>query len=68
MLLGIMIVLTILQAFLTKHYRNGRLGDPEFMLVFEEIYVIDSKAKSITRGKVVVTKHYDFELTTYSFR
>ncbi|KAK6115599.1 hypothetical protein DH2020_007868 [Rehmannia glutinosa] len=41
--------------FLTKHYRNRRLGDPEFALDFEEIYVIDSKTKSITRAKVVVT-------------
>lgn len=44
-----------LKVFLTKHYRNRRLGDPEFMLDFEEIYVIDSKNKSITRAKVVVT-------------
>ncbi|KAL7176340.1 hypothetical protein ACSBR2_029808 [Camellia fascicularis] len=41
--------------FLTKHYRNRRLGDPEFVLDFEEIYVIDSKTKSITRAKVLVT-------------
>ncbi|KAF2291336.1 hypothetical protein GH714_022968 [Hevea brasiliensis] len=45
----------ILKVFLTKHYRNRRLGDPEFVLDFEEIYVIDSKTKSITREKVVVT-------------
>ncbi|CAI9115510.1 OLC1v1016425C1 [Oldenlandia corymbosa var. corymbosa] len=45
----------ILKVFLTKHYRNRRTGDPEFMLDFEEIYVIDSKTKSITRAKVVVT-------------
>ncbi|KAJ9146220.1 hypothetical protein P3X46_028512 [Hevea brasiliensis] len=45
----------ILKVFLTKHYRNRRLGDPEFVLDFEEIYVIDSKTKSITRAKVVVT-------------
>lgn len=45
----------ILKVFLTKHYRNRRHGDPEFVLDFEEIYVIDSKTKSITRAKVLVT-------------
>ncbi|KAJ8499767.1 hypothetical protein OPV22_010319 [Ensete ventricosum] len=45
----------ILKVFLTKHYRNRRLGDAEFVLDFEEIYVIDSKTKSITRAKVLVT-------------
>ncbi|KAL3845492.1 hypothetical protein ACJIZ3_002895 [Penstemon smallii] len=45
----------VLKVFLTKHYRNRRLGDPEFALDFEEIYVIDSKTKSISRAKVVVT-------------
>ncbi|PON91558.1 Plastid transcriptionally active protein [Trema orientale] len=45
----------IMKVFLTKHYRNRRLGDPEFVLDFEEIYVIDSKTKSITRAKVLVT-------------
>ncbi|GKU87763.1 hypothetical protein SLEP1_g2107 [Rubroshorea leprosula] len=45
----------VLKVFLTKHYRNRRLGDQEFVLDFEEIYVIDSKTKSITRAKVVVT-------------
>ncbi|XP_022768089.1 uncharacterized protein LOC111312256 isoform X3 [Durio zibethinus] len=43
------------EVFLTKHYRNRRLSDPEFVLDFEEIYVIDSKTKSITRAKVLVT-------------
>ncbi|KAF7816810.1 Plastid transcriptionally active 6 isoform 1 [Senna tora] len=45
----------IQKVFLTKHYKNRRLGDPEFVLDFEEIYVIDSKTKSITRAKVLVT-------------
>ncbi|XP_021902706.1 uncharacterized protein LOC110818229 [Carica papaya] len=45
----------IMKVFLTKHYRNRRLHDPEFVLDFEEIYVIDSKTKSISRAKVVVT-------------
>lgn len=44
----------ILQVFLTKHYRNRRSDDPDFFLDFEEIYVIDSKTRSITRAKVVV--------------
>ena len=44
----------VLQVFLTKHYRNRRSDDPEFFLDFEEIYVIDSKTRSITRAKVVV--------------
>ena len=43
-----------LQVFLFKHYRNRRLGDPDFVLDFDEIYVIDSKTKSITRAKVLV--------------
>ncbi|CAA6667707.1 unnamed protein product [Spirodela intermedia] len=45
----------ILKVFLTKHYRNRRFDDPDFVLDFEEIYVIDSKTKSITRAKVLVT-------------
>ncbi|XP_050365133.1 PLASTID TRANSCRIPTIONALLY ACTIVE protein 6, chloroplastic [Argentina anserina] len=45
----------ILKVYLTKHYRNRRLGDPDFVLDFEEIYVIDSKTKSISRAKVLVT-------------
>ncbi|KAK7282686.1 hypothetical protein RIF29_11662 [Crotalaria pallida] len=45
----------VMKVYLTKHYKNRRLGDPEFVLDFEEIYVIDSKTKSITRAKVLVT-------------
>ncbi|KAK1288394.1 hypothetical protein QJS10_CPB19g00111 [Acorus calamus] len=45
----------IMKVFLTKHYRNRRADDVEFVLDFEEIYVIDSKTKSITRAKVLVT-------------
>lgn len=45
----------IFKVFLTKHYRNRRLDDLEFVLDFEEIYVIDSQTKSITRAKVLVT-------------
>lgn len=45
----------VLKVFLTKHFRNRRVRDPEFVLDFEEIYVIDSKTKSITRAKVLVT-------------
>ncbi|KAF2591634.1 hypothetical protein F2Q70_00040315 [Brassica cretica] len=46
--------LCIMQVFLTKHYRNRRSNDPEFVLDLEEIYVIDSKTKSITRARVLV--------------
>ncbi|RLM69550.1 uncharacterized protein C2845_PM17G00480, partial [Panicum miliaceum] len=45
----------VLQVFLTKHYRNRCADDPDFFLDFEEIYVIDSKTRSITRAKVVVS-------------
>ncbi|CAL4897248.1 unnamed protein product [Urochloa decumbens] len=45
----------IMKVFLTKHYRNRRADDPDFFLDFEEIYVIDSKTRSITRAKVVVS-------------
>ncbi|XP_013604224.1 PREDICTED: uncharacterized protein LOC106311567 [Brassica oleracea var. oleracea] len=45
----------ISKVFLTKHYRNRRSNDPEFVLDLEEIYVIDSKTKSITRARVLVT-------------
>ncbi|XP_066340703.1 PLASTID TRANSCRIPTIONALLY ACTIVE protein 6, chloroplastic-like [Miscanthus floridulus] len=45
----------IMKVFLTKHYRNRRSDDPDFFLDFEEIYVIDSKTRSITRAKVVVS-------------
>ncbi|KAF3494888.1 hypothetical protein DY000_02055283 [Brassica cretica] len=54
--------LCIMQVFLTKHYRNRRSNDPEFVQDLEEIYVIDSKTKSITRARVlvcmVVTFHF----------
>ena len=40
--------------FLKKHYRDQRLNDLKFMLDFKEIYVIDSKTKSIIRAKVLV--------------
>ncbi|OEL28306.1 hypothetical protein BAE44_0010674 [Dichanthelium oligosanthes] len=45
----------VVKVFLTKHYRNRRADDPDFFLDFEEIYVIDSKTRSITRAKVVVS-------------
>ncbi|XP_048436498.1 PLASTID TRANSCRIPTIONALLY ACTIVE protein 6, chloroplastic [Pyrus x bretschneideri] len=45
----------VLKVYLTKHYRNRRLGDPDFVLDFEEIYVLDSKIKSISRAKVLVS-------------
>lgn len=57
------------QVFLTKHYRNRRFGDPEFILDFEEIYVIDSKTRSITRAKVTVGifQLYSFLLSQVHF-
>lgn len=45
----------VLKVFLTKHFRNRRLADPDFVLDFEEVYVLDSKTKSITRARVLVT-------------
>ncbi|WVZ54873.1 hypothetical protein U9M48_005617 [Paspalum notatum var. saurae] len=45
----------IMKVFLTKHYRNRRSDDPDFFLDFEEIYVIDSKTRSIARAKIVVS-------------
>ncbi|XP_020406967.1 uncharacterized protein [Zea mays] len=45
----------IMKVFLTKHYRNRRADDPDFFLDFEEIYVIDSRTRSITRAKVMVS-------------
>ena len=55
----------MLQVFLTKHYRKRRLGDPEFVLDFEEIYVIDSKTKSIARAKVLVRNCGDWKNCFY---
>lgn len=63
--MGCMIGVSLLQVFLTKHYRNRRAGDPEFALDFEEIYVIDSKTKSITRAKVVVRDCNNFVLLVF---
>lgn len=63
--MGCMINVFLWQVFLTKHYRNRRAGDPEFALDFEEIYVIDSKTKSITRAKVVVRNCDKFDLTPF---
>eukprot|EP00252_Welwitschia_mirabilis_P014044 TRINITY_DN31072_c0_g1_i1.p1 TRINITY_DN31072_c0_g1~~TRINITY_DN31072_c0_g1_i1.p1 ORF type:complete len:421 (-),score=50.41 TRINITY_DN31072_c0_g1_i1:571-1833(-) len=45
----------VMKVFLIKHYQNKRDEDENFMLDFEEIYVIDSKSKEISRAKVVVT-------------
>ncbi|GJN13974.1 hypothetical protein PR202_gb00739 [Eleusine coracana subsp. coracana] len=39
----------------TSIIQNRRADDPDFFLDFEEIYVIDSKTRSITRAKVVVS-------------
>ena len=42
------------QVFLIKHYRNLREDDENFVLDFEEIYVIDSTTRSIRRADVKV--------------
>lgn len=44
----------VMKVFLMKHYKDKRRDDEDFVLDFEEIYVIDSKTKSITRANVVV--------------
>ncbi|KAJ7565291.1 hypothetical protein O6H91_02G055400 [Diphasiastrum complanatum] len=44
-----------LKVFLMKHYKNKRVTAENFVLNFEQIYVIDAKTKSITRAKVTVT-------------
>jgi hypothetical protein len=44
----------VMKVFLMKHYKNKRRDDDDFVLDFEEIYVIDSMTKSISRANVVV--------------
>lgn len=44
----------VMKVFLMRHYKNKRRDDEDFVLDFEEIYVIDSKTKSISRANVVV--------------
>lgn len=43
-----------LQVFLIKHYKNRRTDDWDFVLDFEEVYVIDTKTKTISRAPVEV--------------
>jgi hypothetical protein len=43
-----------MQVFLIKHLRNVKTADDDFILDFEEIYVIDSATKSIKRADVKV--------------
>ncbi|KAK6938363.1 hypothetical protein RJ641_031871 [Dillenia turbinata] len=43
----------ITKVFLTKHYRNRRLGDPEFVLDFEEIYVTVPGGRNRDRSDLV---------------
>jgi len=43
-----------MKVFLIKHYRNLREDDENFVLDFEEIYVIDSTTRSIRRADVKV--------------
>ncbi|WZZ80747.1 hypothetical protein YC2023_101319 [Brassica napus] len=58
----------ISKVFLTKHYRNRRSNDPEFVLDLEEIYVIDSKSKSITRARVLFKAARSIFLPILRFR
>eukprot|EP00249_Psilotum_nudum_P015088 c25160_g1_i2 orf=153-1148(+) len=44
----------VVKVFLIKHYKNRRMDAWNFALDFEEIYVIDSKTKSISRARVIV--------------
>ncbi|KAL5993108.1 hypothetical protein ACLOJK_014029 [Asimina triloba] len=57
-----------IQVFLIKHYRNRRADDPDFFLDFEEIYVIDSKARSITRARVLVGMAGSFNASNTGMR
>ncbi|KAH9547730.1 hypothetical protein CY35_11G050400 [Sphagnum magellanicum] len=43
-----------MKVFLIKHLRNVKTADDDFILDFEEIYVIDSATKSIKRADVKV--------------
>ncbi len=45
-----------MQVFLIKHLRNVKTADDDFILDFEEIYVIDSATKSIKRADVKVNR------------
>ncbi|KAI5083138.1 hypothetical protein GOP47_0002881 [Adiantum capillus-veneris] len=46
--------LQVMKIFLMKHFKNRRASDPNFVLDFDQIYVIDSKARSISRAKVTL--------------
>ncbi|MCO5575340.1 hypothetical protein L7F22_029140 [Adiantum nelumboides] len=45
----------VMKIFLMKHYKNRRASDPNFVLDFDQIYILDPKIKSITRAKVTVS-------------
>lgn len=44
----------VMKIFLIKHFKNRRADAWNFVLDFEQIYVIDSKAKSISRANVTL--------------
>eukprot|EP00250_Pteridium_aquilinum_P009551 c18747_g1_i1 orf=81-1196(+) len=44
----------VMKIFLMKHFKNRRGDAPNFVLDFDQIYVIDSKTKSISRAKVTL--------------
>lgn len=48
------------QVFLIKHYRNLREDHEDFVLDFENIYVIDSATKSIAKADVKVQNMHTY--------
>lgn len=44
----------VMKIFLMKHFKNRRADAWNFVLDFDQIYVIDSKTKSISRAKVTL--------------
>lgn len=44
----------VMKIFLMKHFKNRRADAWNFVVDFEQIYVIDSKTKSISRAKVTL--------------
>ncbi|KAH7278674.1 hypothetical protein KP509_38G052000 [Ceratopteris richardii] len=44
----------VMKIFLMKHYRNRRANASNFVLDFDQIYVLDGKNRSISRAKVTL--------------
>lgn len=53
--------LQVMKIFLMKHYKNRRSNAPNFVLDFDQIYVLDPKTKSISRAKVTLNLPTDVE-------